>query len=169
MVVNVVVRYNRDVLVARVVERLSQERGVVGKAAVAHVFSRGHGDLRVVVLSALKRVKNFANHYLRGEANVVVHVFFSKRDGVFPSHLQRNGFKALRCKRGRHDLAKSVRRVWNENDFFFCVALGEFDFVRLGKVAGLFFFSRVALHLYCLDKGTDANSKRPLHVAFVHL
>ena len=89
--VDVVVRDDRNLRIAGVVERLAQERLVVRKAAVANVLASADSDLVGVVLPATKRGERLADDDLRGEADVVVHVLFAQADGLFTPDFKRDG------------------------------------------------------------------------------
>ena len=111
----VVVAHDGDVVVACVVKRPAQERHVVREAAVAHVLGHGDGNLMRVVLARLHRRQRLADHDLRREADVVVHVLLAQANGLLAAHLQRRRLELGACHGGRHDARERVRGVGHED------------------------------------------------------
>ena len=109
MRVSIVVRDNGNMLIPRIVERFAQQRRIVGKAAIADVFSRANSDISIVVLTAFERGERFTYYDLGREAYVVVHVSLAQLDSTFAAQIERNGAHALLAKHRAHEPAERVR------------------------------------------------------------
>lgn len=116
--------------IAGIVERFTQQRSVVGKAAVANVLASGNGNLVGIIFSRFKCCQRFADHDLGREADVVMNVAFSQVNCAFSANRKRNGGQALIGKRRRHKLAESVRGIGDQYRFGGGVLLCEF--LRIG-------------------------------------
>ena len=163
MRVLVVVAHDGDVVVARVVKRTAKERHVVREAAVAHVLGHGDGNLMRVVLARLHRRQRLADHDLRREADVVVHVLFAQANGLLAAHLQRRRLELGACHGGRHDARERVRGVGHEDGLVGVLAR---ELARVG-IAQLMHLKRdagSAAHGRGLDERLHADAQGPRHV-----
>ena len=136
MEVDVVVRDDRNLRIAGVVERLAQERLVVRKAAVANVLAGADSDLVGVVLPTAKRGECLADDDLRGEADVVVHVLFTQADGLLTPDFKRNRSQPLALEGDRHQTAERMRGVRDEHHLVLTVGFRELLRIGIGQLAG---------------------------------
>ena len=168
MRVLVVVAHDGDVVVACVVKRPAQERHVVRETAIAHVFGHGDGNLMRVVLARLHGRQRLADHDLRREADVVVHVLLAQANGLLAAHLQRRRLELGACHGGRHDARERVRGVGHEDGL---VGVFARELARVG-IAQLMHLKRdagSAAHGRRLDERLHTDAQGPRHVGLVEL
>ena len=172
--IDVVVGEHRDIVVSRVVERAAQQGHVVRQAAVADILASHHGDVVRVVLTALECRERLADHDLRGEADVVVHIAFAQADGILAPDIKGLGAHALIAHRRGHEPAERMGGVGDQRDLVVPVALGVLDLIRVvermdrvhpGALGTLLRATTVDR----LDKRTHANAHGTGDVALIEL
>ena len=170
MRVSIVVRDNGNMRIPCIVERFTQQRRIVGKAAIADIFSRANSDIGIVVSTAFKRGERLANHDLRREAYVVVHVSLAELDSALAAQIERNGAHALLAKHRAHKPAERVRSIRHQNDFLATVGARELLRVRVGQLMWRRGSRRtLAASIDGLDERAHTNAQRARSVAFVGL
>ena len=168
MRVSIVVRDNGNMLIPRIVERFAQQRRIVGKTAIADVFSRANSDIGIVVLTAFECGERFTDYDLGREAYVVVHVSLAKLDSTFAAQIERNGTHTLLAKHRAHEPAERVRGVRHQNDFLASIGTRELPRVWVGQLMRRRRGRRaLAASINGLDERAHANAQRPRGVAFV--
>ena len=104
------------------------------KAAVALILC--HADCNAVerVFSALQGRNRLADDHLRGEAGVVVHIFFADLNLLVFAHRKRERAKPLLTKHARKQFAESRRHIRNQHRAHFQVFFAEFCRVCIAQI-----------------------------------
>ena len=89
MGIRIVVGQYGNLRKSRVIQCFSEQGTVMGQTAVPDIFRHPDGRVFRIVFSAFQRGKRFSDHHLGREADIVVHIFFPKPDGLLAAHLKR--------------------------------------------------------------------------------
>ncbi|CAN4032778.1 metal-dependent hydrolase, partial [Dysosmobacter welbionis] len=158
-----------DVFKSGAVQRLAQNRGVIGHPAVAAELghAHGHGVLRIV--SLLQGVDQLADDHLTGEADVIVGVLLPHPDLLHAAHRQAHRPNTLPVHQGREKSGHRGGDIWHQHSPQLPVLLAVLHRVGLRQAAGRLLRLGRAAQLYRLNKGLDPDAERPGGLALIHL